>query len=85
MVVSVIKPEEIKYNENRSIDNEDIDYSTLVYESELHDEEIEFVLGKEKHTYANKDITYFSIYLIINDTPVLRIGIFEIDLSLIHI
>ena len=64
MVVSVIKPEEIKYNENRSIDNEDIDYSTLVYESELHDEEIEFVLGKEKHTYANKDITYFSIYLI---------------------
>ena len=79
MVVSVIKPEEIKYNENRSIDKEDINYTTLVYESELYDEEIEVVLGKEKETYADKDITYFSIYLIINDTPVLRIGIFEID------
>lgn len=79
MVRSIIKPLEVNYNEYRKIDQEDIDYTTFVYETSLFDRDIEIVLGNEKHNYSKYDILHFSIYLIINESPVSRIGIFEID------
>ena len=79
MLVSILNPDEVKYRVHRKIDAEDIDYSSYVYETTLFDRDIEIVLGKEKHTYSNHEITHFSIYLVINDVPVSRIGIFEID------
>ena len=79
MLVSILNPDEVKYKVHRKIDVEDIDYSSYVYETTLFDKDIEIVLGKEKHTYSNHDITHFSIYLVVDDVPVSRIGIFEID------
>ena len=64
MLVSIVNPDEVKYKVHRKIDVEDIDYSSYVYETTLFDKDIEIVLGKEKHTYSNYDITHFSIYLI---------------------
>ena len=79
MVQSVIKPMDITYNEHRKIDQEDIDYTTFVYETSLHDQDIDIVLGNEKHNFSKYDILHFSVYLIIDELPVSRIGIFEID------
>ena len=79
MVRSIIKPLDVNYNEYRKIDQEDIDYTTFVYETNLFDKDIEIVLGNEKHNYSKHDILHFSIYLIIDESPVSRIGIFEID------
>lgn len=79
MLVSILNPDEVKYKTHRKIDAEDIDYSSYVYETTLFDKDIEIVLGKEKHSYSKYDITHFSIYLVIDDVPVSRIGIFEID------
>ena len=79
MLVSILNPDEVKYKTHRKIDAEDIDYSSYVYETTLFDKDIEIVLGKEKHSYSKYDITHFSIYLVIDDVQVSRIGIFEID------
>lgn len=79
MVRSIIKPLDVNYNEYRKIDQEDIDYTTFVYEANLFDTDIEIVLGNEKHNFSKYDILHFSIYLIHNESPVSRIGIFEID------
>ena len=79
MLESKINKENVKYNENISIEKEDLNHMSFVYETELYDKDIEFVLGKEKHTYAKYNIIYFSVYLVINDKPKKRIGVFEID------
>lgn len=79
MLESKIHKGNVKYNENIGIEKEDINHMSFVYETELFDKDIEFVLGKEKHTYAKYDIIYFSVYLVINDKPKKRIGVFEID------
>lgn len=79
MLESKINKENVKYNENISIEKEDSNHMSFVYETELFNKDIEFVLGKEKHTYAKYNIIYFSVYLVINDKPKKRIGVFEID------
>lgn len=81
MVRSIIRPLDINYHEYRNIDQEDIDYTTFVYETKLFDTDIEIVLGNEKHNFSKYDVLHFSIYLIDNELPVSRIGIFEIDNS----
>lgn len=81
MLESKINKENVKYNENISIEKEDLNHMSFVYETELFDKDIEFVLGKEKHTYSKYDIIYYSVYLVINDKPKKRIGVFEIDNS----
>ena len=43
MLISLLNPDEVKYKEHRKIDAEDIDYSTYVYETTLHDKDIEIV------------------------------------------
>jgi hypothetical protein len=79
MVLSVLRKDKIQYNEGRKIDPEDIDHSSFVYETVLFDKDIEIVLGKEKHTYTKNDIIHFSVYLVKEDAPVSRIGVFEIE------
>ena len=85
MVKSILKSDLINYSENKEIDMEDIGYSTVIYEYHLYNRNIEIALGKIKHTYSNKNIIYYPIYLIIDDTPKSKIGIFEIKSeNLIH-
>jgi len=81
MVKSRLYPQNINYDEFRSIDKDDIDYSTTIYDYQMANLPIEIALGKEKHTYSKYNVVFFSIYLIINDSPISRIGIFEIDSS----
>ena len=79
MVKSNLNPTSINYSEDKEIDIEDIGYSTVIYEYELYKKTIEIALGKIKHSYSKYNIIYYPIYLIINDEPKSKIGIFELD------
>ena len=79
MVKSILNSTSINYSEDKEIDMEDIGYSTVIYEYNLYNKNIEIALGKIKHTYSNYDIVHYPIYLIVNDEPKSKIGVFEID------
>ena len=75
---SVLEADNINYKKKYSIDEEDIDYDTIIYNYEHDGVELEIALGKLKYTYIDQGVVHCSIYMIVNDTPVSRIGIFEI-------
>ena len=79
MVKSQIYPDKINYNESKQVDDEDIGYASTIYDIVEHNIPIEIALGKEKHTYANHNIVYFSVYLILDNILKSRIGIVEIE------
>jgi predicted NAD-dependent protein-ADP-ribosyltransferase YbiA (DUF1768 family) len=79
MVKSKIQPEKVQYKETRDIDDDDIGEEQSVYSHVLYDKKIEMVLGKQNYSYSSHNVIYFPIYLIIADSPVEKIGIFEID------
>jgi predicted NAD-dependent protein-ADP-ribosyltransferase YbiA (DUF1768 family) len=79
MVKSKINPDKVIYNETKSIDEGDIGYASSVYEIELYNNDIEIVLGREKYTYSEHGIIYYTIYLLLGGSPVARIGVFEIE------
>jgi predicted NAD-dependent protein-ADP-ribosyltransferase YbiA (DUF1768 family) len=82
MVKSKLRATDINYNENHDIDDEDIDYSAPSYDPyKLHDQIIDFVLGKQKHTYSRYEIVYFPIYLVLDNAIIEKIGIYELESS----
>ena len=78
MLKSNFEPELVEYKTHYGIDNDDIDYDTSVYVYDMNGIVIEIALGKIKYTFSSKGILFCSIYLVINDKPNSRIGIFEI-------
>ena len=79
MVKSALYPDKINYNENKSVDDEDIGHASSLYEIQLFDMPIEIGVGKEKYTYSAHNVVYYSIYLIIEDEIKSRIGVVEFD------
>ena len=79
MVKSKINPDKVIYNEIKTIDDGDIGFASSVYEIELYNNNIEIVLGREKYTYSDYGIIYYTIYLLLGSSPVARIGVFEIE------
>lgn len=79
MVKSQILPDKINYNESKQIDEEDIGYASTRYENNDFNIPIEIAIGREKHTYSNHNVIYFSVYLIINNIIKDKIGIVEIN------
>uniref|UniRef100_A0A6C0B6J0 OTU domain-containing protein n=1 Tax=viral metagenome TaxID=1070528 RepID=A0A6C0B6J0_9ZZZZ len=80
MVKSNLRPSDINYEEVKKIDDEDIGVESTLYEYEMSPTAIiHIALGKEKYTYSKYEIIYFPIYLVVDDKPKCRIGIFEID------
>lgn len=78
MIPSIFEPKNIQYKSNYIIDPEDIEYSTSIYDYEWNGMDIEIALGKIKYTYSKYNVLYCSIYLIVDDSPKSRIGVFEI-------
>ena len=66
------------YKESPDIDPEDIDYEALIYELDIHRKQILVVLGKAKHTFIQRNIIYFPVYLVTNGAIKARIGVIEI-------
>ena len=75
-IKSILEPS-IEYSEGKTIDIDDIAYSTTVYEYNLFDTDVEIALGKSKTNKSKENVIYYSIYLIYNDELRARIGIFE--------
>ena len=69
----------INYKENRAIEDGDMGSSSVIYEMEIEDRSVKFVLGKQKYTYAGKNVLYYPIYLL-NETRIkAQIGVFELN------
>lgn len=79
MVKSKIIPEKVNYDENKEIEDEDIGEEQSVYSYVLFDKNIEMVLGKQNYSKSSHNIIYYHIYLIVADSPVEKIGVFEVD------
>lgn len=69
---------DIQYKETYAIDPDDIGFETSIYEITLFDEDVEIALGKPKYEYSSKHIIYFPIYLLVDEDPVSKIGIYEL-------
>jgi hypothetical protein len=72
---------DVLYPESKSIEDEDIDYSSPLYDYKIFDKDIVIALGRQRHTFSRYNIVYFPIYLIINETPIAKIGVFEVENS----
>jgi len=69
----------INYKENRTIDEGDMGYSSAIYEMEIEDRPVKFILGKQKYTYSNKNVLYYPIYLLNENRIKAQIGVFEFN------
>ena len=69
----------INYTENRAIEEGDMGTASVVYEMEIEDRPIKFVLGKQKYTYSGKNVLYYPIYLLNENRIKAQIGIFELQ------
>ena len=78
MVHSKIRPE-IEYKEIRIIDDEDNEYESSIYETEIDKKDVAIAFGKIKYTYTGKNILYYPIYLISENVVKSRIGVLELD------
>jgi len=76
--VSIINPE-VTYRESKTIDEEDIGYSSQVYELDVETgTTITVVIGKPKYTYTDKNIIFFPIYAVHRSKIRSQIGVFEV-------
>uniref|UniRef100_A0A6C0D475 OTU domain-containing protein n=1 Tax=viral metagenome TaxID=1070528 RepID=A0A6C0D475_9ZZZZ len=79
MVKSIINPDEVEYKETKDMDKVDIGYTTTLYSYEIFGKNIEIGIGKENYSKMRYQIVYYPIYLILDNAPRARIGIFEIE------
>uniref|UniRef100_A0A6C0ATF6 OTU domain-containing protein n=1 Tax=viral metagenome TaxID=1070528 RepID=A0A6C0ATF6_9ZZZZ len=79
MVKSIINPDEVDYKETKDIDKADIGYTTTLYEYTIYGKQSEIGLGKENYSFMRHNIVYYPIYLILDDEPKARVGVFEVN------
>jgi hypothetical protein len=79
MVHSKTDSKNVTYDESPEIDDEDLDYSSPLFDFKLFGKDIIIGLGKQRDTFIRHHIIFFPIYLIIGEIVRAKIGIFEID------
>jgi len=81
MVKSLINPS-VEHKETKYVDKQDVDYLSASYDIVFRDIDpnkvITVTFGKINDTYNSQGISYFSMYLVIDDTVKGKIGVIEI-------
>lgn len=69
----------IFYKENPGLNLNDSGHESIQYEIELFGEWVTITLGKLNTIYADKNVVFYPIYLVINGKMVAQIGLYEIS------
>jgi len=85
MVLSQLN-ENINYPELKRVDKDDINKEAVLYQIQMETSKIKRIeiiiaIGKAKNTYADKNITYFPVYLVKSNNKVVQIGLYELNTS----
>jgi predicted NAD-dependent protein-ADP-ribosyltransferase YbiA (DUF1768 family) len=77
MVVSKIDPS-ISYMELKSVDPTDLSKETSLYQINVNGVDIIIAIGNSKNQYADRNITYYPVYLVKHNNKVVQIGLYEV-------
>lgn len=80
MVLSLIDSS-ISYPELKSISTEDSEKEADLYEIELLGVPVIVAIGNVKKTYESKNVYYFPLYLVKENSKVVQIGVYEVKAS----
>ena len=80
MVLSKINSS-VSYPELKSVDSSDLKMEANLYQLEIKGVDVIIAVGNAKHTFEDRNVLYFPIYLVKHNNKVVQVGIYEIKAS----